>query len=94
MKLKENPERIEAMLAEAKSAMKHTTDKRMYERYQCMVLYLSGHSRADIATILQRRYETVGAYIRSYASGGLEALTLDHSPGRPCKLTPEQEDEL
>lgn len=82
------------MLSEAKSAMKATSDKRMYERYQCIALYLSGRSRKEIASILQRGLVTIGNYIHDYESGGLEALALGHSPGRPCRLTPEQEEEL
>lgn len=88
------PETLNIRLAEVKAAMKAATNKRMYERYQCIFLYLSGRPPKEVATIIQRGYGTVAGYIRAYLSEGLEALTLDHSPGRPCRLTPEQEEEL
>lgn len=94
MDQKVEPETLEMRLAEAMAAMKAATNKRMFERYQCVFLYLSGRSPKEIATIIQRAYGTVVGYIRTYLSGGLEALQLDHSPGRPCRLTPEQEGEL
>jgi transposase len=81
-------------LEEVKMAMKETNDKRLYERYQCIFLFLSGESRIRIATILDRNIDTVGTYIRTYSSDGLKGLQLDHSPGRPTRLTSIQEQEL
>jgi transposase len=82
--------RLEAV----KVAMKETSDKRMYERYQCIFLFLSGESRVRIAAILDRNIDTIGTYIRSYCAEGLKGLQLDHSPGRPTRLTSVQEQEL
>lgn len=81
-------------LEEARAAMKATNDIRMYVRYQCIYLFLSGESRNRITEILDLNIETVGIYIRSYCSEGLEGLQMDHSPGRPRRLTSEQEQEL
>lgn len=81
-------------LEEVKLAMKETSDKRRYERYQCIFLFLSGESRIRIAAILDRNIDTIGTYIRTYCSDGLKGLQLDHSPGRPTRLTSIQEQEV
>ena len=74
--------------------LKATNDIRLYVHYQCIHLYLSGESRNRIAEILILNLETIGNYIQAYCSEGLERLFMDHSPGRPRRLTPEQEQEL
>lgn len=81
-------------LEEVRAAMKSTNDIRLYVRYQCIYLFLSGERRNRITDILDLNIETIGIYIRTYCSEGLEGLELDHSPGRPRRLTSEQEQEL
>lgn len=87
-------ENVQELLEEVKSAMKMTKEKRMYERYQCIFLYLSGERRQSIAVILNRSIDTVGNYIRAYNAKGLKGLEMGYSPGRPHRLTEEQEQEL
>lgn len=72
-------------------AMRQTTDKRLYERYLAVLLHLEGQTQQEIADILHRTRKTIGEYIHSYQDGGLSELALDHSPGKPRTLTPEQE---
>jgi transposase len=81
-------------LEEATAAMRQTKDKRLFEPYQCVVLHLSGEPRKRIAAILRRCEDTVNTYIQAYEAQGLAGLELGHSPGRPCRLTLEQEQEL
>ena len=81
-------------LNEVRAAMKATNEIRSYVRYQCIYLFLSGESRNRITEILDLNIETVGIYFRAYCSEGLEGLRMNHSPGRPRRLTPEQEQEL
>jgi transposase len=81
----------EVRIEQVKSAMKETKDKRMYERYQCIFLLLSGEPRNRITTILNRGMDTIGFYIQAYCKDGLEGLELEHSPGRPKFMTAEQE---
>jgi putative transposase len=70
-------------LKEIRAAMKATNEIRLYVRYQCIYLFLSGESRNRITEILDLNIETMGIYIRAYCSDGLEGLQMDHSPGRP-----------
>ena len=87
-------EDTEARLDEVKIAMRETDDKRLYERYLCISLLLSGYSRKNITEILNRGLDTIGNYIQDYCTSGLEGLIIEHSPGRPTLLTPEQENML
>ena len=87
-------ENTDIRLNEVKIAMRETQDKRLYERYQCIYLLLSGKSRKNIATIINRGIDTVGGYVQAYCTSGLQGLELKHSPGRPPLLTSEQEQQL
>lgn len=81
-------------LEEVKEAMRDTKDKRMYERYQCIYLLLSGERRDHIAKILNRGIDTIGNYVQAYCASGLKGLERDHSPGRPKRLNEEQEQKV
>jgi len=45
----------------------------------------------SMGQIIQRSLTTVYQYLQTYRAGGLPTLDLHHSPGRPHRLTPEQE---
>lgn len=75
-------------------SMKATHDKRMYERYQTIYLYLQGYSKKDIAHMIGRSEKTVYNYVNAYKEKGVDGLRMGQSPGAPRKLTPEQEQEL
>ena len=46
--------------------MKDTHDKRMYQRYQAVYLYLQDYSAEKIAIIIGRSEKTVYNYVNSY----------------------------
>ncbi|MFB5676554.1 transposase [Paenibacillus terreus] len=75
-------------------ALRETSDKRMYERYLAVLQHLEGRTIREIAKIIKRTEKTAGGYIHSYHEGGLEALALGHSPGKPHRLSDEQEKQL
>nr|WP_163860055.1 IS630 family transposase [Paenibacillus elgii] len=75
-------------------AMREASNKRLYERYLAVRLHLEGHTFTEIGTLLNRAYQTISRYWTTYRENGLEGLELDHSPGKPVKLTDEQLDEL
>ncbi|SEP15785.1 Transposase [Paenibacillus sophorae] len=81
-------------LEKVTEAMKQAKERRMYERYQAIYLYLKGTSMTAIADILNRNRMTVSSYIHTYENGGLAALKLKHSSGAPTRLTKEQQDQL
>jgi transposase len=81
-------------LNELKEAMKQAKERRMYERYQAIYLYLKGKSVKEIAETLDRSDETVNNYIHRYQTGGLSALQMKYSSGAPTRLTKDQQNKL
>lgn len=75
-------------------AMKQAKERRMYERYQAVYLYLQGYSYKQVADVIGRSDKTVYNYVKAYQQGGLDGLIMGVSPGAPRKLTLEQEQEL
>ena len=88
------PTAVSLAIDEVKEAMRHTRGTRLFERHQAILLVLNGQTLQDISATIQRSVATVRNYISSYIQGGLEALDLRHSPGRPRRLTPDQEQQL
>ncbi len=75
-------------------AMKETSDKRLYERYLAVRLRLEGRTFEEIGKLLGRMRQTISKYWRSYQAQGLTGLEMDHSPGKPPKLTEEERKQL
>ncbi|AMA71700.1 helix-turn-helix domain-containing protein [Aneurinibacillus thermoaerophilus] len=61
-------------LQTVQQAMKQTKDKRMYERYQAISLFLQGYKYEQISAIIGRNKKTVGTYVKAYREQGLEGL--------------------
>lgn len=55
---------------------------------------MEGQTLEQIATTLHRTRKTIGGYVYKYKEGGLCALEMDHSSGKPPKLTDQQTDQL
>ena len=64
------------------------------KRYDAIRLYHDGYRRWQIAEVLQISENSVGDYICKYEKEGIEALILKKQPGKPRKLTEQQENEL
>ncbi len=72
-------------------SLRETSDKRMYERYLAVLHRLKGHTIKDISKMIKRTEKTTAGYIHRYGRDGIEDLALGHSPGKPRRLTHEQE---
>ncbi|KJD42846.1 helix-turn-helix domain-containing protein [Paenibacillus terrae] len=83
-----------ASFQEIQTAMKQAKDRRMFERYQTLYLYLQGTEVEQIAHIINRSPKTVKGYIQAYETRGLSGLQMNHSPGAPVRLTKEQLEKL
>lgn len=81
-------------LKQLQLAMRHTKDRRLFERYQSVFLHFNGKTNVEIATIIQRNRVTVGSYIKAYKNGGLPGLEMGISTGKPSYLSMEQRAEL
>lgn len=79
---------------EIERRMKKEKDRRMFERYQAVHLFLKGMTRKEIGAIIGRDPKTASNYIRAYQEGGLDGLKMNHSPGAPRRLSPEQEEQF
>jgi transposase len=66
--------------------MRQAKDRRMFERYQAVYLFLSGCKRYGIAQILDRHAETAGLYIATYQKNGLSGLVIGHSSGKTANV--------
>lgn len=81
-------------LQEVENRLKHEKERRMYERYQTIRLYLMGYPIKQIITILNRSDKTIRTYINSYKKHGLDGLSMKFSTGKPTRLTKEQQAQL
>lgn len=81
---------IDEQLAAVNTAMKNCKERRMFERYQTIKLYLESYDTPQISSITGRCIKTIYNYINAYKSGGLEKLKMNFSPGRPSLLSSEE----
>ncbi|MEC1398539.1 helix-turn-helix domain-containing protein [Peribacillus simplex] len=75
-------------------AMKGSSDRRTFERYQTNYLYIKSYKQKEISDITLRSLKTISSYINAYKKGGIDGLKMGHSPGSPHKLTDKQKQEL
>jgi transposase len=87
-------ENKETELQAVEKRIKQTKDRRMFERYQTIRLYLIGQSVSQIAFILGRTNKTIKAYIDAYKERGLNGLIMNRSTGKPTRLTKDQQTQL
>lgn len=80
----------EQAVKELQRAMRQTKERRLFERYQALFLYLNGKPVKEIAETIQRDPSTVYDYLKAYKAHGIEGLQMGYSPGKPPKLSPEQ----
>lgn len=76
------------------SAMKTTSDKKVYIKHQCVYLYCDGKKISEIADMFNLHYKTVLKYIDKYHTNGIDPLLPKPRTGAPHKLTVEQENKL
>ncbi|MFB5762592.1 winged helix-turn-helix domain-containing protein [Paenibacillus medicaginis] len=75
-------------------AMDNTDNRRIYERYLAVKLYLEGENFTSIARSLGRTRQTVKSYIDIYQSKGIEGLSEAYYATLTRKLSASQEAEL
>lgn len=74
--------------------LKQEKERRMYERYQAIRLYLMGYSVKQMMDILSRSDKTIRTYIKSYKEHGLDGLAMKVPTGKPSRLSREQQAQL
>lgn len=83
-----------AELLEVELRIKHEKQRRMFERYQTIRLYLMGNNYNQIAIITGRSDRTIRTYVQTYHEFGLDGLTMKVSTGAPERLTKDQQAKL
>ena len=71
-----------------------TKDTVMKRKYLAICLHMEGYTNKRIAKIIGVNVMTVGIYVNTYRSQGVEGLVPNKQPGRPKFLTEEQEQKL
>ena len=77
---------------ELKQHLRHERNVHKQQRLQMLYLLASGqaHERQDVAALLGVHRNTIGRWLASYASGGLDALlTIYVAKGKPVSLAPD-----
>jgi transposase len=74
--------------------LRSSKDTRMYKRYQVIHLHMKGLPNARIAEIVDLHQVTVGIYVNTYKTSGVDGLVPKKPPGRPSFLSKEQEQQL
>ena len=77
-----------------KAAMDLEKKVRVFKRYQALYLFLSGKTREEVAEIVGISPNTVSNIHTAYKTEGLKGIPDKPVPGRPTRLTEEQQSEL
>jgi transposase len=77
-----------------KQLSKKASDSRMKMRYLALYHFQRGYNRTQIAEMLGVARGSVNSWVASYLSGGLDALQVRTSPGRPVRLSTQQLEQL
>jgi len=85
---------LETRMKDLEKIMKKEKNRRLYERYQAIMLHLKGYTNIKIAEIIGRSNLTIGTYVKRYQEVGIAGLEISYSPGAPRRLTPEQEERI
>ncbi len=91
------PPEITESVSELKSLLRKTPVGYQKQRLTALYLFRSGHAttRKQAAALIGVNRKTIGHWISTYESEGLDALLdRDYSPGCPPRLSKEQQDLL
>ena len=91
------PPQITESVSELKSLLRKTSVGYQKQRLTAIYLFRSGQAttRKQVAEMLGVNRKTVRHWISTYEPEGLDALLdRDYSPGRPTRLSKEQQEHL
>lgn len=75
-------------------AMNSENKVRVFKRYQALYLSLSGKTREEVANIVGISPNTVSNIYTAYKTEGLKGIPDKPVPGRPSRLTEDQQAEV
>lgn len=91
------PPQITESVSELKSLLRKTSIGYQKQRLTAIYLFRSGQAttRKQVAEMLGVHRKTVGHWLSTYETEGLDVLLdRDYSPGRPTRLSKEQQERL
>ena len=68
---------------------KTTTDRRLRDRCQAVLMVARGRRRYEVARDLGVHRATLGKWLNSYREGGVEGLVIQWSPGKARRIGDE-----
>ena len=71
--------------------LRSTKNTVMHRKYQVIFLHMKGHTNNKISEMTTLHEKTVGTYVNTYKTYGVEGLIPKKSSGRPSFLSKEQE---
>ena len=77
-----------------KELHRKTKDTVMQRKYLSIRLHMEGYTNKHIASIVDLDEHTVGIYIKTYDAQGVNGLVPKKQPGRPKRLSDDQEKNL
>ena len=75
-------------------SLPYTNNASLKLRYMTVEFFNDGKSRTEIAKILSVSRRLINEWITKYLRGGVDALALKKSTGRPPQLSPEEKEQL
>ncbi len=89
-----NYDDLKTRIHDVEELMKTEKNRRLYERYQAIMLHLKGYTYVKIAEIIGRSNLTIGNYVKRYQEFGIAGLEMSYSPGATRRLTAQQEERV
>ena len=65
-------------LKSIETAMRETSSKQLYTRYQVIYLHLQGYKNVEIDKMVPFTAQTIGTHIRNYKKEGLDSRSKEH----------------
>ncbi|WP_110113493.1 winged helix-turn-helix domain-containing protein [Bacillus sp. CGMCC 1.16541] len=82
-------------IEELKELEKQTDDVRARQRIMSVRFVMEGYEGQEIARILVRARQAISIYIHTFEEEGMDGLLRrGTSPGKPCRLSKEQQEQL
>ncbi len=73
---------------------KHTSERRISERIQAILLLDAGHNREQVARILHVNPKTITRWVQIFVRYGIDTLSTLHSGGNEPNLTQAEQQQL
>ncbi|PEF32761.1 terminase gpP N-terminus-related DNA-binding protein, partial [Bacillus wiedmannii] len=74
-------DQLEIRIHELEKVMRKEKNRRLYERYQAIMLHLKGYTNIKIAEIIGRSNLTIGTWVKGCQTDGIPGREISYYPG-------------